>query len=210
MQPHRWQPTRLPRPWDSLGKSTGKEGPIRTDMEKQTGSKLGMECIKAVYCHPASLTYMQSTSFERPGWMKHKLESRLQREISITSVMQMTQPYCRKQGGTKEHLDESERGEWKNWLQFSRSVVSDSATPWTAALQAFLCITNSWSLLILMSIESVMPSNHLIFCCPFSWLQSFPGSGSFPMSQFFTPGSQRIGVSASASVLQWIFRTDFL
>ena len=53
--------------------------------EKQTGSKLGKECDKVVYCHSAYLTYMQSTSFEMLGWMKHKLESRLLREISITS-----------------------------------------------------------------------------------------------------------------------------
>ena len=59
------------------------------DMEQQTGSKLGKEYIKAVYCHPA---YMQSTSCEMPGWMKHKLESRLLEEISITSHMQMTPP----------------------------------------------------------------------------------------------------------------------
>ena len=64
-------------------------------------------------------------------------------------------------------------------VQFSLSVVSDSATPWIAAHQASLSITNSWSLPILMSIESVMPSNHLI---PFSsCLQSFPASGSFPI-----------------------------
>ena len=59
-------------------------------MEQQTGSKLGKEYVKAVYCHPAYLTYMQSTSYEMPGWMTHKLESRLQGEISITSDMQMT------------------------------------------------------------------------------------------------------------------------
>ena len=59
-------------------------------MEQQTGSKLGKECIKAVYCHPAYLIYMQSTSCEMPGGMKHKLESRLLGEISITSDMQMT------------------------------------------------------------------------------------------------------------------------
>ena len=75
------------------------------------------------------------------------------------------------------------------------------ATPWTTARQASLSITNDWSLLKLMSIESVMPSNHLI-CLPFSsCLQSFPASVSFPVSQFFTSGSQIIGVSASASVL---------
>ena len=59
-------------------------------MEQQTGSKSGKEYIKAVYCHPAYLTYMQSTSWEKLGWMKHKLESRLSGEVSITSDMQMT------------------------------------------------------------------------------------------------------------------------
>ena len=62
-------------------------------MEQQTGSKSGKEYIvKAVYCHPAYLTYMQSISYEMPGRMKHKLESRLPGEISITSAMQMTPP----------------------------------------------------------------------------------------------------------------------
>ena len=65
------------------------------DME-QTGSKLGDEYINAVYCHPAYLTYMQSTSCEMPGWMKHKLESRLLGEILITSDMQMTPPLWQK------------------------------------------------------------------------------------------------------------------
>ena len=59
------------------------------DMEQQTGSELGKEYIKAVYCHPACLTYMQSTSCEMLGWMKHKLESRLLGEISVTSDKQM-------------------------------------------------------------------------------------------------------------------------
>ena len=82
------------------------------------------------------------------------------------------------------------------------SRVSLFVTPWTTAHQASLSITNSWSLLRLMSIKSVMPSSHLILCLPFSsCLQSFPASGSFPTSQFFTSGGQRIGVSASASVL---------
>ena len=61
-------------------------------MEQQTGSKLGKESIKAVYCHIAYLTCMQSTSHKMPDWMKHKLESRLQGEMSITSDMQMTPP----------------------------------------------------------------------------------------------------------------------
>ena len=76
------------------------------------------------------------------------------------------------------------------------------AASWTAAHQASLSITNSWSLLKLMSVESVMPSNHLILCVSFpSCPQSFPASRSFPMSQFFASGSQSIGISASASVL---------
>ena len=58
---------------------------LELDMEQQTGSKLGKEYVKAAYYHPAYLTYMQSTSCEMPGWMQHKLESRLPRDISITS-----------------------------------------------------------------------------------------------------------------------------
>ena len=80
-------------------------------MEKRTGSKLGKKYIKTVCCHPAYLTYMKSTSCEMPGWMKHKLESRLPGDMSITLDVQMTPPYDRKQRGTKEPLDESERTE---------------------------------------------------------------------------------------------------
>ena len=65
-------------------------------MEQKTGSKSGKESIKAVYCHPAYLTYMQSTSYEMLGWVKHKLESRLLGEISVTSDMQMTPPLWQK------------------------------------------------------------------------------------------------------------------
>ena len=87
-----------------------KKQQLELDMEQWTGSKLGKEYIKAVYCHLAYLTYMQSS------------------------------------------------------VQFTCSVMSDSATPRAAACQASLSITNSQSLLKLMSIESVMPSNHLILC----------------------------------------------
>ena len=66
-----------------------KKQQLELDMEQQTGSKLGKEYIEAVYCHPAYLTYMQSTSCETPGWMNYKLESRFLEEISITSDMQM-------------------------------------------------------------------------------------------------------------------------
>ena len=82
----------------------------------------------------------------------------------------------------------------------SLSHVRLFVTKWTC--QASLSITNSWSLLRLMSIELVMPSNHLILCRSFSsCLQSFPASGSFPTSQYFASGGQSIGVSASTSVL---------
>ena len=67
---------------------------LELDMEQQTISKTGKKYVKAVYCHP-DLTYMQSTSWEMLGWKKHKLESRLPGEISITSDTQMTQPYGR-------------------------------------------------------------------------------------------------------------------
>ena len=67
-----------------------KKQQLELDMELQTGYKLGKEYIKAVYCHSVYLTYMQSTSCKMPGWMKHKLESRLLGETSTTSDMQMT------------------------------------------------------------------------------------------------------------------------
>ena len=70
--------------------------PTEPDMEQWTGSKLGKEYAKAVYCHPAYLTSMQNTSCEMLGWMKHKLESRVPGEISITSDMQMTPPLWQK------------------------------------------------------------------------------------------------------------------
>ena len=64
-----------------------KKQQLELDMEQLTGSKLEKMYNKAVYCHPAYLTYMQSTLYEMPGWMKHKLESRLSGEILITSDM---------------------------------------------------------------------------------------------------------------------------
>ena len=73
-----------------------KKQQLELDMELQTGSKSGKEYVKAVYCHPAYLMYMQSTSCEMLIWMKNKLESRLLGEISITSDMQMTPPLWQK------------------------------------------------------------------------------------------------------------------
>ena len=86
-------------------------------MEQQTGSKYGKEYIKTVYCHPAYLTYMQSTSWETLGWRKHKLESRLPGEINNLRYADDTTLMSESEEELKKPLDESERGEWKSWLK---------------------------------------------------------------------------------------------
>ena len=83
-------PDHLTCPWEICMQVNKQQ--LELNMKQKTGSKLRKEYIKAVYGHPAYLTFMQSTSYEMPGWMKHKLESRLPGEISITSDMQMTPP----------------------------------------------------------------------------------------------------------------------
>ena len=84
----RWEyQTTLPASWEVCLQV--KKHPLEPDMKQQTGSKLGKEYVKAVYCHPVYLTYMQSTSCEMVGWVTYKLESRLQGEISTTSNKQM-------------------------------------------------------------------------------------------------------------------------
>ena len=90
----------------------------------------------------------------------------------------------------------------KSWSVQLLSCVWLFATPWIAAHQTSLSITNSQRMFKLLSVESVMPSNHLILCCPLLLLpQSFPASESFPMSQLFAWGGQSTGVSALASFL---------
>ena len=96
----RWEyQTTLPASWEICMQVRKQQ--LELDMEQQTGSKLGKKYVKAVYCHPAYLTYMQSTSCKTPGWMKHKIvlqdcESRLPGERSITSDRQMTPPLWQK------------------------------------------------------------------------------------------------------------------
>ena len=90
-------------------------------MEQRTGSKLGKGYIKAVYCHPAYLTSMQSTSYKMTSWINHKLKSRLLGEISKISDMQMIPPLWQKAKRTKDPLDEAERGERKSWLKIQHS-----------------------------------------------------------------------------------------
>ena len=100
---------------------------------------------------------------------------------------------------------------WTQGSVQSLSRVWLSSTPWTAACQASLSITNSWSLCKLMSIESVMPSNHLILCHPLLLLPSiFPSIRSFPVSHFFASGGQSIGISTSASALPMNIQDWFL
>ena len=85
----RWEyQTTWPASWETYMQVRKEQ--VELDMEQHTGSKQEKEYVKAVYCHPAYLTYMQSTSWETLGWMKHKLESTLPEEISITSDIQMT------------------------------------------------------------------------------------------------------------------------
>ena len=110
-----------------------KKQQLELDMEQQTGSKLGKEYVKAVYCHPAYLTYIQGTSCKMLGWMKHKLESRLPGEISITSNMQMTPPFmAESEEALKSFLmkEESEKAGLQLNIQKTKIIASDPITSW--------------------------------------------------------------------------------
>ena len=116
----RWEhQTTLSASWEICIQVEKKQ--LEPDMKQQIGSKLGKEYIKAIYCHPAYLTSIQCTSCKIPGWMKHKLESRLLGEILVTSDTQWHHTYGRKWRRIKEPLDENERGEWKCWLKTQHS-----------------------------------------------------------------------------------------
>ena len=110
-----------------------KKHQLKPDME-QTSSKLGKEYIKAVHCHPVYLTYMQSTSWEMPGWIKHKLESRWPGEMSITSDMQMTSHFWLKSEELKSLLmkmkEESEKAGLKLSIQKIKIMASRPITSW--------------------------------------------------------------------------------
>ena len=134
----RWESqTTWPASWEICMQVRNQQ--LELDMEQQTGSKWGKDFIKTVYCHPAYLTYLQSISCEILGWMKHKLESRLLQEISVTSDKQMTLPfYGRKWGGVKEPFDESEWGKWKSWLKTQHSKNEDHS------IQSHHFMENRW------------------------------------------------------------------
>ena len=117
----RWEyRTTWPASWETYMQV--RKPQLKLDMEQQTGSRLEKEYVKAVYCHPDYLTYMQSTSWETLGWKKHRLESRLPGEISITS--DDTTLMAESEEELKSLL-ESERRKWKSWLKAQHSENED-------------------------------------------------------------------------------------
>ena len=103
---------------------------LELDMEQQTGSKQEKEYVKAVYCHPDYLTYMQSTSWEMLGWREHKLESRLPGEISITSDMQMAESEEELKSLLMKVKEESEKVGLKLKIQKTKIMASGPITSW--------------------------------------------------------------------------------
>ena len=107
--------TTWPASWKNL--YAGQEATVRTGHGTTDWFQIRKEYIKAVYCHPAYLTYIQSTSWETLGWRKHKLESRLPGKYKQPQICGWYHSNGRKQRGNKEPLDEGEGGEWKSWLK---------------------------------------------------------------------------------------------
>ena len=129
----RWEyQTTWPASWEICMQV--KKQQLELDMEKQTGSKSGKEYVKAVYCHTVYLTYIQSTSWERLGWMKHRLESRLLGEISMTSEMQMTPTLMAESEELKSLLmkvkEKSEKASLKLNIQKTMILASSPITSW--------------------------------------------------------------------------------
>ena len=111
-----------------------KKKQLELDMEQQTGSKVGKDYGKAVYCHSVHLTDMQSTSCKMPGWLKYKLDTRLPGVIPITSDMQMPPPLWQKAKRQEEPLDESEEESEKAGLKLNiqkmKIMASSPITSW--------------------------------------------------------------------------------
>ena len=123
-----------------------KKQHLELDMEQQTGSKLGKEYVKAVYCHPAYLTYMQSISCEMLVWMKHKLESRLLGEITTTSDMRDTTLMAESEEELKGLLmkvkEESERVGLKLNIQKTKIMAPGSITSWQIDRETMETVTD--------------------------------------------------------------------
>ena len=116
----RWEyQTTWPASWEICMQV--KKWQLALYIEQWTGSKLAKEYVKAVYCHPAYLTYMQRISCEMLGWMKHKLESVCWEKCQWAQMSRWHHPYGRKWRELKSLFDESEGGEWKIWLQTEHS-----------------------------------------------------------------------------------------
>ena len=109
----------LPVSWETCMQD--KKQKLEPDMEQLTGSKLGKQYVKAVYCHPAYLTYMQSTSCKMPGWIKHKLESRLSGEYQQSQICIWIYFNGREQRGIKQPLDGVKEDSKKSWLKTQHS-----------------------------------------------------------------------------------------
>ena len=115
-----------------------KKQQLELDMEQQSGSKLGKEDVKAVYCPPAYLTYMQSTSCEMLSGMKHKLESGFPGEISITSDTQMTLPLWQK-------VKKNERASWRKWKRREKSwLKAQYSKNWDHGIWSHRFMANRW------------------------------------------------------------------
>ena len=121
----RWEyQTTWPASWEICMQV--KKQQLELDMEQQTGSKSGKEYVKTVYCHLASLTYIQSTSWEMLNRMKHKLRIKIvRRNINHLRYTEDTTLMAESEGELKKPLDESERGEWKSWLKTQLSENED-------------------------------------------------------------------------------------
>ena len=126
-----------------------KKQQLELDMKQWTGSKLRKEYIKAVYCHPAYLSYMQSTSCEMLGWVKHKLESRFPRDISITSDMQMTPLMTEREEELKSLLmkvkEESEEAALKLHIQKGKIMATGPISSWQIDGEMIETVTDLFS-----------------------------------------------------------------
>ena len=126
-----------------------KKQQLELDMKQWTGSKLRKEYIKAVYCHRAYLSYMQSTSCEMLGWVKHKLESRFPRDISITSDMQMTPLMTEREEELKSLLmkvkEESEEAALKLHIQKGKIMATGPISSWQIDGEMIETVTDLFS-----------------------------------------------------------------
>ena len=180
-------------------------------MEQGTGSKLGKEYVKAVYCHPAYLTYMQSTSWEMLGWMKHKLESRLPGETSITSDMQVTPPVWQKANRLfilMKVQEESEKAGLKVNIPKTKIMTSGPDASWQIDGETMETVTDffSWAPKSLQMVAAAMKLKKTLA----PWKKSYDQRRQCIKKQrhYFSdkgPSSQSYGFSSSHV---WMWELD--